>query len=105
FPTQRGEARARCLRTIRELESALTKRSLRLRIDVLSKERKAQLALDASFRAQNRPSVEEKELIRLSNTHNCDDRLHLFDPKLHFADVIEEGGFDVIIGNPPWGQL
>lgn len=28
-----------------------------------------------------------------------------FDPGVHFADVVARGGFDLVIGNPPWVRL
>lgn len=31
--------------------------------------------------------------------------LRSFDAHVHFAEVMEAGGFDIVIGNPPWIQL
>lgn len=28
-----------------------------------------------------------------------------FDPHIHFADAMSDGGFDLVIGNPPWVRL
>ena len=28
-----------------------------------------------------------------------------FDPGVHFADVVARGGFDLVVGNPPWVRL
>jgi hypothetical protein len=32
-------------------------------------------------------------------------RLNVFDWKREFPDIFEQGGFDAVIGNPPWGAL
>lgn len=29
----------------------------------------------------------------------------LFEPRIHFAPVMEAGGFDLVLGNPPWVRL
>ncbi len=28
-----------------------------------------------------------------------------FDPHIHFADALSQGGFDLVVGNPPWVRL
>jgi Eco57I restriction-modification methylase len=33
------------------------------------------------------------------------DRLHFFHRRLEFPEVFERGGFDVMLGNPPWERI
>lgn len=103
FPTERGDARHRTLTHIRALEGALLRDAITSRIQELHNARHAQIDLlggDAPT-----PSAEEQELIQLKDAGGAWQQGGVFDPKLHYADVLQEGGFDIIIGNPPWGQL
>lgn len=65
---------------------------------------------------KNAITGEKKEVIKLGeqlrkalndSTLSLEDRaktdLHFFDWKVMFSDVFEQGGFDVVIGNPPYG--
>lgn len=41
----------------------------------------------------------------LHNTVNSIDNRHVFHWPLEFSDIFENGGFDVVIGNPPWERV
>ena len=42
---------------------------------------------------------------RLQVVRNVADRQHFFHWELEFADVFADGGFDFMVGNPPWVKL
>lgn len=103
FPTERGTARHRTLTHIRALEEKVLRHAVHTRRQELHAARHAQLDLlggDAPA-----PSAEERALSLYEDARGAWQQGGRFDPKLHFADVMQEGGFDIIIGNPPWGQL
>jgi len=55
--------------------------------------------IEATLKEQNKTSELKKiEQFKKSNTKP------FFLWKLNFAEVFEKGGFDIVIGNPPWGQ-
>jgi len=59
----------------------------------LTREEKAQLA---------GARMERRELRASSRRLTRDGSLPTFDYAVHFADVMAAGGFDLVIGNPPW---
>jgi type I restriction-modification system DNA methylase subunit len=52
------------------------------------------------FNYQQRPSIANAQMIGKANALSIDHKF--FHWPLEFPDVFEQGGFDVIIGNPPW---
>lgn len=105
FPTQRGNARHNALETIRVLEQRILHRGIEERLAELVYQRTAQLSLLPKDTAPTPPSAEERALTTLRDEAKAWQQAGTLDPKLHFADVLQEGGFDIIIGNPPWGQI
>jgi len=103
FPTQRGAARHQALQKLHALEHAILRQGAQDRIEELKHARSAQLSLDAT--PTNLPNAEERALQELLTSTGAWQQTGLLDPKLHYADVMQEGGFDIILGNPPWGQL
>ena len=45
---------------------------------------------------------ERRELLAARRRITCDDALPFFAYDVHFAPVMAEGGFDLVVGNPPW---
>lgn len=105
FPRQRGDARQTTLDRIRELEAKIARQSVKEQLLALKKARKAQLELLPQDAKITRPCAEEQALQATLNAEGAWQETGAFDPKLHFADVMQNGGFDIVIGNPPWGQI
>lgn len=105
FPHQRGEARHRALQKLRTLEQTTLHQGLRDRLHELTNARNAQLCIQEAARKPRPPSAEERALQQSLSDAGAWQQTGLLDPKLHFADVMQDGGFDIIIGNPPWGQV
>lgn len=105
FPTLRGAPRRRALDTIHQLEAQLATDSMRERLQSLETARRAQLHLLPDGNTEAKPSAEERALRAAFEDTGAWRETGVFDAKLHFADVMREGGFDIIVGNPPWGQL
>jgi hypothetical protein len=45
---------------------------------------------------------ERRELVTARRRITADEALPFFAYEVHFAPVLAEGGFDVVVGNPPW---
>lgn len=105
FPLQRGEARQQSLDHIRRLEASIARQSVKEQLKALKNAREAQLELLPRDTKKTAPCAEEKSLISTLASEGAWHETGVFDPKLHFADVMQDGGFDIIIGNPPWGQI
>ena len=45
---------------------------------------------------------ERRELLAVKRRIGADDALPFFAYDVHFAPVMAEGGFDLVVGNPPW---
>lgn len=105
FPTLRGSTRRAALETMRQCEAQIATLSLHQRLEELIAQREAQLTLLPEPKRAQSPCEEETALREALQARGAWQQTGHFDPKLHFADVMHEGGFDIIIGNPPWGQL
>ena len=58
------------------------------------------------------PTTQQKQRMQLLRTHRDSlqraidsDALPGFSYSLHFGDILADGGFDIVIGNPPWYSL
>jgi len=45
---------------------------------------------------------ERRELVAARHRIACGDELPFFSYDVHFSSVLAEGGFDAVVGNPPW---
>lgn len=104
FPTLRGRERSDCMKEIQDMEQALTIGALTHRVRVLKTERLAQTSLFAHALPPTM-GTEETALRQHLQASGAWHDGNALDPALHFADVMQEGGFDIVIGNPPWGRL
>lgn len=98
FSTLRGNERNQALAAIRALETTLVEEHRQRRRAELEQQERAQTQL---FNGTKTPKQANQERKQLADDDHWQ-RTGAFDPKLHFADVMHEGGFDLIIGNPPW---
>lgn len=104
FSELRGEARYAQLQRIEALERALVQERLTDHLRELQEARSAQGELFTPRRAREFQEALSDVQTQLSQTSTMT-RAGLFDPELHFADVMQEGGFDIVLGNPPWLAL
>ena len=52
------------------------------------------------------PAAERMELLRRERAELASDTARpRFDPLLHFSEAFADGGFDAVVGNPPWVRL
>lgn len=70
--------------------------SMRQITSVVSDEKKAIIQFGEKLR-----KILDDESISLEERANID--LHFFDWRVMYSDVFEKGGFDIVIGNPPYG--
>lgn len=111
FATKRGEARQQSLQRMRALENKITDTQRALRAEELQAALEAQREIfdagdagDRDASAGDAPRRRQREHRALTDAAAWSRTGH-FDPKLHYADVMADGGFDLIVGNPPWTQL
>lgn len=105
FPQKRGAPRQKSLDRIRRLEATIARESIETQLQALKHAREAQLPLLPDDTARAKPCAEENALAAALKEDGAWQETGAFDPKLHFADVMQDGGFDIVIGNPPWGQI
>ncbi|MBO5753416.1 MAG: Eco57I restriction-modification methylase domain-containing protein, partial [Proteobacteria bacterium] len=58
-----------------------------------------------TFKQTARIALLKQQKQRLQRILQDDDMLPGFSFDLHFGEILEQGGFDIIIGNPPWFSL
>lgn len=110
FASKRGEARQKSLQRMRALETKITDAQRELRAEELQAALDAQRELFNDGANAHKPSNDDAPRRRRREHRDLTDaaawsRTGHFDPKLHYADVMTGGGFDLIVGNPPWTQL
>jgi hypothetical protein len=88
-------ARARAAARREELESALARPDLTGEIRPPTR---------AEARQLERARAAEREALALLAAEAATGST-AFDARLHYADVFAQGGFDLVIGNPPWVRL
>jgi hypothetical protein len=116
FVTASGPAKRERLRQLRKAELAafaecLTEAEQRLESDIaetLSLARTPTLfggrrGLDAELRpALRRLRLRQREVRRLARRLRQEGEIAWFACEVQFADVLARGGFDLVLGNPPW---
>jgi hypothetical protein len=96
--------KAALARAIRESDSSLARDLLRKSLALVDAERNdaSQATIAGAERVSPRPDDRETANIRAALARVEKGELDFFAYDVHMAHVVASGGFDVIVGNPPW---
>jgi hypothetical protein len=112
-----GSTKYRLEQQMRATEAAIADDLSRRAISAIERRRAELKSPGHDLLGQVRPlsAAERRELagaelalseLRTQHTHQTNaGHGSAFDIRLHFADAMEAGGFDVVLGNPPWVRL
>jgi hypothetical protein len=113
--TVRGREHWRCVKQLRELETDVATRMLNAALestqcaaDDLTESAKSRdlfgnrVGLSKTQRKRLSTLIEVRRELKKAHRRLTDGSLPFFSFEVHMPDIIADGGFDVVVGNPPW---